>query len=209
MSLKLTSLNRAGAPAGGSFAPAGGSFADRSVADRSVAGRSVADPRWGFPRWPLGRRSVTVCLAGLVFTLGATLASADRASSANPSAAVAGGSGAEVYSHICQGCHMPEGQGAVGAGHYPKLAGDPALISWEYVATTVLGGRNGMPSFGARANGEVVFGAATLSDQQIADVVNYVRSHFGNTYKDKITVSQIASLPHPGAQLNLPPAIAH
>ena len=205
MSLKLTSLNRAAAPAGESLAPAGGSLADRSVADRSVAG-----PRWGVPRWPLGRRSVTVCLAALVFTLGATTpASADRASSANPSAAVAGGSGAEVYSHICQGCHMPEGQGAVGAGHYPKLAGDPALVSWEYVATTVLGGRNGMPSFGARANGEVVFGAATLSDQQIADVVNYVRSHFGNTYKDKITVSQIASLPHPGAPLNLPPAIAH
>jgi mono/diheme cytochrome c family protein len=74
---------------------------------------------------------------------------------------------------------MPGAQGAIGAGHYPKLAGDPALASWEYVATTVLGGRNGMPSFGVRANGEEVFGAATLSDQQIAAVVNYVRSHFG------------------------------
>ena len=50
MSLNLTSLNRAAAPAGDSLAPAGGSLADRSVADRSVAG-----PRWGFPRWPLGR----------------------------------------------------------------------------------------------------------------------------------------------------------
>jgi mono/diheme cytochrome c family protein len=165
-----------------SVAPAGGSFAGRSV---------------------------TLCLAALVCTVWATLAFADRPSSAAPSSAVASGSGAEVYSHICQGCHMSEGQGAVGAGHYPKLAGNPALVSWEYVATTVLGGRNGMPSFGVRANGEVVFGAATLSDQQIADVVNYVRGHFGNTYKDKVTVSQIASLPHPGAQLNLPPAIAH
>ncbi|HWW31594.1 MAG TPA: hypothetical protein VNY80_16375, partial [Steroidobacteraceae bacterium] len=35
--------------------------------------------------------------------------------------------GADTYAHICQGCHMAEGQGAVGAGHYPKLAGDPAL----------------------------------------------------------------------------------
>jgi hypothetical protein len=30
-------------------------------------------------------------------------------------------------------------------------------------------------------------------------VVNYVRGHFGNKYKDKVTVSQIAGLPHPGA----------
>jgi mono/diheme cytochrome c family protein len=43
------------------------------------------------------------------------------------------------------------------------------------------------------------FGAAYLSDQQIADVVNYVRGHFGNKYKDKVTASQIAGLPHPGA----------
>ena len=75
---------------------------------------------------------------------------------------------------------MPGAQGAVGAGHYPKLAGDPALASWEYVATTVLGGRNGMPSFGVRANREEIFGATTLSDQQIADVLTYVRRSFGN-----------------------------
>jgi mono/diheme cytochrome c family protein len=66
-----------------------------------------------------------------------------------------------------------------------------------------------MPSFGTRANGEVVFGAATLSDQQIADVVNYVRSHFGNTYKDKVTVNQVAGLPHPGSSLNQPPSVTH
>jgi len=32
---------------------------------------------------------------------------------------------------------MPQGVGA-GAGHYPKLASDPALASWQYVAMTVL-----------------------------------------------------------------------
>jgi hypothetical protein len=30
-------------------------------------------------------------------------------------------------------------------------------------------------------------------------VINYVRSHFGNKYKDKVTASQIAKLPHPGS----------
>ena len=156
----------------------------------------------------LHNRSVALWVAALVFTLGATLAAADHPSSVAPSSAVAG-AGAEVYGQICQGCHMPGAQGAIGAGHYPKLAGDPALASWEYVATTVLGGRNGMPSFGVRANGEEIFGAATLSDQQIADVVNYVRSHFGNTYKDKVTASQVAGLPHPGGAASPGSTVTH
>jgi len=32
---------------------------------------------------------------------------------------------------------------------------------------------------------------------RIAEVVNYVRSHFGNQYTDKITAAKIESLPHP------------
>ena len=105
--------------------------------------------------------------------------------------------GADTYSHICQGCHMAQGQGAVGAGHYPKLAGDPALVSWQYVALTVLSGKNGMPAFGLPAD-QVGFGAVRLSDLQVADVVNYVRSHFGNKYEGKTSAEQVAALPHPG-----------
>jgi mono/diheme cytochrome c family protein len=107
-------------------------------------------------------------------------------------------SGAEIYVHICQGCHMPHGEGAVGAGHYPRLAGDAALVSWQYVALTVLGGKHGMPPFGLPANQVEEIRTVHLSDAQIADVVNYVRSHFGNTYKDNVTSAQVAALPHPG-----------
>jgi mono/diheme cytochrome c family protein len=107
--------------------------------------------------------------------------------------------GAVTYAHICQGCHMAQGQGAVGAGHYPKLAGDPALVSWQYVALTVLNGKNGMPAFGLPAD-QVGFGAVRLSDVQVADVVNYVRSHFGNKYEGKTSADQVAALPHPGEQ---------
>jgi mono/diheme cytochrome c family protein len=150
----------------------------------------------------LVKRPAARCLATLLLlVLGAAVAAADDAPSSSKSAAGAAVSfgGAEIYSHICQGCHMPRGQGAVGAGHYPKLAGDPALASWEYVALTVLRGRNGMPSFGDPAGGEMAPFVAHLSDQQIADVVNYIRGHFGNTYKDRVTASQVAGLPHPGA----------
>lgn len=106
------------------------------------------------------------------------------------------GSGAQTYAHICQGCHMAQGEGAVGAGHYPTLAGDPALVSWQYVALTVLNGKNGMPAFGA-ASDQPMFSAPHLNDAQVAEVVNYVRSHFGNHWKDKATAEQVAALPHP------------
>jgi mono/diheme cytochrome c family protein len=134
----------------------------------------------------------------LLFAFAAAIACAADAAFA-PKAAVDSAKGAEVYGHVCQGCHMPEGAGAAGAGHYPKLAGDRALSSWQYVAMTVLGGRNGMPPFGVPADGQLEIFAAYLSDEQIADVVNYVRAHFGNKYKDKVTASQVASLPHPGS----------
>ena len=108
--------------------------------------------------------------------------------------------GADIYAHICQGCHMPGAQGAAGAGRYPKLAGDPALVSWQYVALTVLHGKNGMPAFGQQPTGEIMdFVLVHLSDAQVADVVNYVRSNFGNHYKGSITAAQVAALPHPGA----------
>jgi mono/diheme cytochrome c family protein len=108
-------------------------------------------------------------------------------------------SGAEIYAHICQGCHMPQGQGAVGAGHYPKLAGDPALVSWQYVALTVLHGKDGMPAFGLPADQVLETRTVHLSDSQIADVVNYVRGNFGNHYKAAVTAAQVATLPHPGS----------
>ena len=40
-----------------------------------------------------------------------------------------------------------------------------------------------------------------LTDAQIADVVNYVRSHFENKYKTNVTAGQVAALPHPAAEL--------
>ena len=143
-------------------------------------------------------RTLAQCLGVLVLVCAASPAGADDSHAIAKAGALNGG-GEDIYSHICQGCHMPQGQGASGAGHYPKLAGDPTLVSWEFVAATVLGGRNGMPSFGLPSDGQADRFAVQLNDQQIADVVNYVRSHFGNTYKDKVTAAQVAKLPHPAA----------
>jgi mono/diheme cytochrome c family protein len=103
-------------------------------------------------------------------------------------------SGEQIYTRLCQECHMAQGQGAEGAGHYPRLAGDPALSSWQLVALTVIRGRNGMPGFALPFAEEMEIMNPRLSDAQVADVVNYVRGHFGHHHRSKVTAAQIAAL---------------
>ena len=84
-------------------------------------------------------------------------------------------SGEEIYKGICQGCHMPDAKGAVGAGAYPALAKDANLETAGYPVGIVVKGQKAMPAF-----------ADYFTDEQIANVVNYVRTHFGNKYRDKV-----------------------
>lgn len=141
-------------------------------------------------------RHVTIRLALAVLGLSAAAAQADDASFM-PIADLGQANGEQIYQHICQGCHMPGGEGASGAGFYPKLAGDPRLASWQYAAVTVLNGRNAMPPFGLPEDRISETRSVHLSDAQVAEVVNYIRSHFGNTYADTLTAADIAPLPHP------------
>lgn len=104
--------------------------------------------------------------------------------------------GERIYAQICQGCHMPDGRGAEGAGRYPAFAGNPALASANYVAATILNGRRNMPAFERPANFEFFFGPTWLNDTQVANIVNYLRTHFGNHYDEPITPAEVAAL-HP------------
>lgn len=103
-------------------------------------------------------------------------------------------SGAAIYREICQGCHMPNGQGAVGAGKYPALAKDPALASSRFMALTLLEGRRNMPAFGGTGDVGLFFKLPSLSDEQIAAVINYVRSNFGNDYQNPISAAEVKAL---------------
>ena len=103
--------------------------------------------------------------------------------------------GKAVFEHICQGCHMPDAKGATGAGTYPALTGNPRLVSASYMAATILFGRHDMPSFKMSADPDVSFFEDTkLTDAQIAGVINYVRTHFGNHYSDSITADDVAAM---------------
>lgn len=91
--------------------------------------------------------------------------------------------GEAIFKNVCQGCHMPQAQGAVGAGMYPALAKNPKLEVAGYPVSVVVNGQKAMPALGGM-----------FSDQQVADVVNYVRTHFGNNYKDKVTPADVKAV---------------
>jgi mono/diheme cytochrome c family protein len=90
--------------------------------------------------------------------------------------------GAELFRTICAGCHQADAKGAVGAGAYPPLAEDRELASADFTMNALIGGLKGMPPVGDM-----------MSDAQVADVVNYVRTHFGNTYSDSVTAADVAT----------------
>ena len=88
--------------------------------------------------------------------------------------------GALLYLDNCAACHRPDGLGYQRV--FPRLAGNPVVMAPEAIslATIVLEGsltprtkatpaQFAMPSFAWR-----------LSDQEVADVVNFIRSSWGN-----------------------------
>ena len=91
--------------------------------------------------------------------------------------------GEALYKGICQGCHMPDAKGAAGAGAYPALAGNRKLTAKTYPMMVVIRGQKAMPEFGS-----------AFTDAQVANVVNYIRTHFGNDYKDVATPEEVKTL---------------
>lgn len=94
-------------------------------------------------------------------------------------------SGEELYQTLCQACHMPDGQGARGAGDYPSFVGDERLRTPYFPIDVILNGFRGMPHFSDKLNNE-----------QIADVVNYLRTNFGNQLEGDTTADDVARVRH-------------
>ena len=98
----------------------------------------------------------------------------------------AGKNGEELYASVCQGCHMPDGKGATGAGAYPSIAGNDTLKASGYMLDVVVNGKRAMPPLGDM-----------MSDDQVAAVVNYVRTHFSNNYRDAVTPADVKAARRP------------
>jgi len=89
--------------------------------------------------------------------------------------------GQQLYAHNCLACHQADGLGIPGA--FPALKASPLVLGNETsLLRVVLAGRGGMPTF----NG-------SLDDNQIAAVVTYIRSEWGNR-ASRVNPAQVAQV---------------
>lgn len=102
--------------------------------------------------------------------------------------------GASVYVDSCAACHKTDGSGY--KRFFPELRGnavvqaeDPISLIRIVLSGATLPGVKGapssitMPAFGWR-----------LNDQQVADVVNFIRSSWGNSAKQQVSASDVAKV---------------
>ena len=88
--------------------------------------------------------------------------------------------GAALYAHACISCHEADGSGAPRI--YPPLPGNANLQSADPSSTLriILDGAQTVTTPRAPNTGSMPAYAKQLSDQQIADVTNYIRNSWGN-----------------------------
>lgn len=99
-------------------------------------------------------------------------------SAAAPAARFAAGKA--VYDQVCFVCHQPNGLGV--PGQIPPLAGSDFLLGDKpTVIRTVLQGRTGSIVVNGKTYNAIMTPQASLTDQQIADVLTYVRNNWGNS----------------------------
>ena len=86
--------------------------------------------------------------------------------------------GQEVYTTNCVSCHMEKGEGMEGV--FPPLAKSNYLMADKKrsIVQIIKGVTGPIKVNGVEYNGEMA--AIDLSDQEISDVLNYVRNSFGN-----------------------------
>ena len=132
---------------------------------------------------------VVVALHAIALAVSASVAApalADDVSTKNPDMShgweFGEQSGADLFANVCAACHQVDAKGALGAGAYPPLAQDEKLASTEFMLVELFGGLRGMPAVGRM-----------MSDAQVADVVNYVRTHFGNAYPGALSAADVAA----------------
>ena len=88
--------------------------------------------------------------------------------------------GKTLFAKNCAACHQANGQGIPGA--FPALAGSSVVLGTPAdVAEVLLKGRGGMPDF-----------SGSLDDGELAQVVSYARSSWGNRAAP-VTAAEIAA----------------
>ena len=123
-------------------------------------------------------RPLTFSAARLLGGLGLAVAAGAQTA---PGAAGAASTGKAGFETNCAACHQADGKGIPGA--FPALANN-AFVQGppEIVVKTILDGRGGMPAF-----------RRDLHDDQLAAILTYVRSAWGNTASG-VTTEGVAAI---------------
>lgn len=112
--------------------------------------------------------------------------------------------GKKVYDTVCAACHQANGLGT--AGSFPPLAGsDWALAEGpNRIIRLILNGIQGPITVNGQAfNNAMPPWGAVLQDEQIAAVVTYIRSEWGNK-ASAVTVEEVAKIRAAEAKRELP-----
>lgn len=88
--------------------------------------------------------------------------------------------GKQIYLTTCAACHQANGKGISGA--FPPLAGDPVVNNKDATQhiLTVLGGLHGKTIDGMSYSTTMPSFGQAMSNEEVAAVINYERTHFGN-----------------------------
>lgn len=105
---------------------------------------------------------------------------------------MAGHPGKKVYDSVCLACHMRNGTGVPGM-HPPITKSDFVNGDPEKLIGIVLNGLSGEVEVNGDTYNNVMPPQANLSDQQIADVLTFVRGSFGNN-SGPITPEQVTKV---------------
>jgi ubiquinol-cytochrome c reductase cytochrome b subunit len=116
---------------------------------------------------------------------------ADAAPALSPTASAK--AGAMVFSQNCSSCHGADGKGTPGA--FPPLANNPLVVG---DASKVIGivnkGLSGTITVaGATYNGQMPPWKGTLSNNDIANVITYIRTSLGTNTASAVTPAQVAA----------------
>lgn len=99
--------------------------------------------------------------------------------------------GEEIYQDFCINCHMHEGEGVVGV--FPPLAGSDYLIEkrQESISAVKYGQKGEITVNGVKYNNIML--PLYLSDEEVADVMNYVLNSWGNK-GEFVTVEEVKAI---------------
>lgn len=100
--------------------------------------------------------------------------------------------GKQIYTDFCVACHLPNGKGL--AKVYPPLANSDYLMNKrELSIKAVKYGQKGEITVNGKTYNNVMTPLG-LSDEEVADVMNYITNSWGNKNDNLITVEEVSKI---------------